>query len=50
VGVLGKKAKQLEKSLAVGKPKFKKIEEVEQPSSPGGAHANHLCKSLEKLL
>lgn len=50
VGVLGKKAKQLEKGLALGKPKFKKLEEVEQPSSPGGGHASHLCKRLEQLL
>lgn len=50
MGVLGKKAKQLEKGLAVGKSKFKKLEEVEQLSSPGGRHASHLYKSLEKLL
>lgn len=50
MGVLGKKAKQLEKGLAVGKPKFKKLEEVEQLSSPGGGHASHLCTSLEQLL
>lgn len=40
MGVQGKKAKQLEKGLAVGKPKFKKLEEVEQLSSPGGGHAS----------
>lgn len=39
MGVLGKKAKQLEKGLAVGKPKFKKLEEVEQLSSPKGGLA-----------
>ena len=50
MGVLGKKAKQLEKDLAVGKPKFKKLEEVEQLSGPGGGRASHLCKSLEQLL
>lgn len=53
MGVLGKKkkkAKQLEKGLVVGKPKFKKLEEVEQLSGPGGGHASHLCKNLEQLL
>lgn len=49
MGVLGKKAKQLEKGLAVGKPKFKKLEEVEQLSSLGGRHASHHCKSREQL-
>lgn len=47
MGVLGRKAKQLEKGLAVGKPKFKKLEEVEQLSSPGGGHASRLCKILK---
>lgn len=50
MGVLGKKAKQLEKGRAVGKPKFKKLEEVEQLGSPGGRHASHLSKTLEQLL
>lgn len=52
VGVLGKKkkAKQLEKGLAVGKPKLKDLEEAEQLSSPGGGHASRVCKSLEQLL
>lgn len=50
MGVLGKKAKQLEKGLAVGKPKFKELEEVERHSSPGGGHASHLSKSLEPSL
>lgn len=50
MGVQGKKAKQLEKGLAVGKPKFKKLEEVEQLISPGGGHASCLCKCLEQFL
>lgn len=51
VGVLGKKkAKQLEKGLAVGKPKLKDLEAAEQLSSPGRGHASHVCKSLEQLL
>lgn len=39
-----KKAKQLEKSLTAGKPKFKKHEEVEPLKPPGGRqHASNKC-------
>lgn len=34
----------------MGKPKFKKFEEVQQLSSPGAGRASHLCKNLEQLL